>query len=55
MVNRDFGFPRADYKKSDYIDAYRNKVGTVVFVKNSNMANMPEPVNSADLKGRAAD
>jgi len=55
MVNTDFGFPRADYKNKDYIDALRNDAGMVVFVKHPNIGNMTEPINSADPKGRAAD
>jgi hypothetical protein len=55
MVNMAFGFPIADYKNNDYIDAHRNEKGTVTFVKHENAENIPEPVNSADPKGRAAD
>jgi hypothetical protein len=55
MVKIDFGFPRADYKNSDYIDAYRNEAGKVIFVKHSNISNMAEPLNLVDPKGRASD
>lgn len=55
MMNMDFGFPMADYKNNDHIDALRNNAGMLVFVKHMNMANMTESVNSLDSKISSAD
>jgi len=33
MINMDFGFPKADYNRSDHIEAVRNSEGKMVFVK----------------------